>query len=189
MTTITKEEIGEITVSSRDYARQHYIDFGAVITIGDPGYPQFVVPEESGVKQLILEFDDAISMRGNSKLVREEQLTQAIEFAREHRDVGLLIHCGAGERRSPAMAMIIIADRLGKDREADAINHVLDTYKDRDLQPNQMVIEIGDHALERDTEFAWTYYSIKEKRQEEAEEARKKQMSKPTLVKSKKRFR
>lgn len=189
MTDITKEDIGKIVVSSRDFARQNYKDFGAVITIGDPGYPQFVVPEDSGVKQLILEFDDAISMRGNTKLVREEQLTQAIEFAREHRDSALLIHCGAGERRSPAMAMVIIADRLGKGREEDAINYVLDTYKDRDLQPNECVIEVGDHALERETDFAWTYYTIKEKRLEEAEAARKKLMSKPTLVKSKKRWR
>ena len=186
---LNKEEMGEITVSSRDFAKQRYLDFAAVITIGDPGYPQFVVPAESGVKQLILEFDDAISLRGNTKLVSEEQLTQAIEFAREHQDAKLLIHCGAGERRSPAVAMVIIADRLGKGREEDAINYVLDTYKDRDLQPNEHVIEVGDHALERETDFAWTYYTIKEKRLEEAEAARKKLMSKPTLVKSKKRWR
>lgn len=180
MTTITKEEIGEITVSSRDFARQNYKDFGAVITIGDPGYSQFVVPEDSGIKQLILEFDDAISMRGSSKLVTFEHLERAIEFAREHRDVPLLVHCGAGERRSPATALAILADRLGPGREDDAIAYMFEIYKD--IEPNTRVIEIADHVLDRGGDMACAYYLFIDKRAEEKK-------AKPSLVKTKKRWR
>lgn len=187
MTTLTKEDIGEIKVASRDFASLNYKDFGAVITIGDPGYSQFVVPEDSGVKQLILEFDDAISMHGNSKLVTFEHLERAIEFARGHRDVPLLVHCGAGERRSPATALAIIADRLGAGREDDAVQYLFDTYKE--IEPNTRVIEIADHVLDRSGDLACGYYLFKDKRVEEKEAERKKQMSRSSLVKSKKRWR
>lgn len=186
MTMITKE-IGEITVSSRDFARQNYKDFGAVITIGDPGYAQFVVPEDSGVKQLILEFDDAISMRGNSQLVTFEHLERAIEFARKHRDVPLLVHCGAGERRSPATALAILADRLGAGREDDAVQYLFDTYKE--IEPNTRVIEIADHVLDRSGDLACSYYLVKDKRAEEKQAEMERLRSKPSLVKSKRRWR
>jgi predicted protein tyrosine phosphatase len=187
MTTLTKEDIGEIKVASRDFARQYYKEFGAVITIGDPGYPQFVVPEVSGVKQLILEFDDAISFRGSSKLVSFEHLERAIEFARQHRDVPLLVHCGAGERRSPATALAILADRLGEGREDDAIAYMFETYKN--IEPNTRVIEIADHVLDRSGNLAYAYYLFIDKRNEQKEAELQKLRSKPSLVKSKKRWR
>lgn len=187
MTTLTTEEIGEIKVSSRDFARQNYKDFGAVITIGDPGYPQFVVPEESGVKQLILEFEDSFSIRGNSKVVSFEHLELAFEFAREHRNVPLLVHCGAGQRRSPAVALGIIVDRLGAGREDDAIQYIFDTFKE--IEPNTRVIEFADDVLDRSGNLAYAYYLFKDKMAAEKEAEKKQQMARPTLVKSKKRWR
>ncbi len=55
--------------------------------------------------------------------------------------------CDYGASRSPAIALIILADRLGPGQEQKALQQVLDVRPD--AIPNNLVVELGDNLLHR----------------------------------------
>lgn len=109
-----------IHVCSLTEAAETAANFDAVITIEDV---DFVDGLRLPANQLVLLFDDVdvADKYGPQK----ERVRAALEFARQHIGCRLLVHCKAGQARSPAILLAIIADRLGPGREADAVAELL----------------------------------------------------------------
>ena len=152
------DQVGDISVASEFFAKLNHKNFDAVITISSTRAVPFIIPESSA-KQLVLTFDDAEGF-GGAKLASLDHINQAIDFAREVRDQSLLVHCGAGERRSPAVALAIIADRLGPGCEKEAVDYLYSNFSD--IEPNARIVEIADMALGRDGVLAGCFYSYKD---------------------------
>jgi predicted protein tyrosine phosphatase len=70
----------------------------------------------------------------------------------------ILVHCGAGIRRSAAAALVFIAQRLGHRREHEAVDVLLEAlqrtekrgWRTGSVSPNRTFLEIGDRLLGRD---------------------------------------
>lgn len=140
-------EIGSIDVVSLAEAQSRHQNYDAVITIEDPdcGYGFRV---KNGMPQLVLAFNDTTRLERHWIAPSLEHVTQAIEFARQHKDGKLLVHCAAGVSRSPATALAIIADRLGAGRETEAVEYLFSTFAS--IEPNERVVACADRILERD---------------------------------------
>ncbi|WP_176489030.1 dual specificity protein phosphatase family protein [Rhizorhabdus dicambivorans] len=83
-----------------------------------------------------------------------EQVREAIEFARVNADGSLLVHCFHGVGRSAAIALAIIADRLGPGAEREALDHLLMVRPE--ATPNLVVVELADQILHRSGRLAST---------------------------------
>lgn len=68
-------------------------------------------------------------------------------FARANARGSLLIHCRHGVGRSAAVALAVIADRLGPGQEGEALEELL-TIRPQ-ATPNLVVIKLADAWLER----------------------------------------
>lgn len=84
---------------------------------------------------LRLEFDELDEPKLGLKTATREQLEAALSFGREARQAGgrLFVHCSAGVRRSPTIALAILVDQL--DDPAQAVVML------RKLSPNALLIE------------------------------------------------
>lgn len=141
------EEIGSINVVSLAEAQSRHQNYDAVITIEDPDCG-FGLRVKNGMPQLVLAFNDVSRLDHHWIAPSLEHVTQAIEFARQHKDGKLLIHCAAGVSRSPATALAIIADRLAAGRETEAVEYLFSTFAS--IEPNERVVACADRILERD---------------------------------------
>ena len=143
-------------MSGVNWARRHKRDFGAVLTLEDPGTRFGLrfhrVPAPA---QLILQFidlDRAAPAPYDSdprlRLATVEQVQLALDFARTHAEQDLLVHCVAGVSRSSAIALAIFADRLGAGNEDAALTQLLHI---RSIAvPNLHVVQLADGLLDRD---------------------------------------
>ena len=141
------EKIGSIDVVSLAEAQGRHHNYNAVITIEDPDCT-FGLRVKNGMPQLVLQFNDIDRVDRHWVAPSIDHVQQAIEFARQHTNGKLLIHCAAGVSRSPALALAIIADRLGADREIEAVDYLFSTYKS--IEPNERVVACADRILDRD---------------------------------------
>ena len=66
-------------------------------------------------------------------------------------DGSLLIHCHAGISRSSAIALAVIARRLGSRKEEVAVNTL--EHINPNCRPNKSIVEMTDEFLERDGNF------------------------------------
>lgn len=121
--------------------------FDGVITIEHTGF-------EGGLRlpqnQLVLVFEDLDVEAENSPT--EADVAAAIEFARAFTSGRVLVHRQAGQARSPAIALAILADRLGAGAEAEAVASLLEIRADdprRLFGPNLEVLRLADALLER----------------------------------------
>jgi predicted protein tyrosine phosphatase len=121
-----------------------------LISIGEPGTeppPRY----ERVPHRLRLEFDD-ITQPDNAfgyRTVTPEDIQQVIDFASEIAPTGgdVLVHCASGISRSSAVALIIYAIFLGRDKEEEAMECVLQS---RPIAvPNLWVVKLADRALDR----------------------------------------
>lgn len=144
---VSVEDIGLIDVVSLDGARSRHQNYDAVITIEDPD-SSYGLRVKNEMPQLVLQFHDVDRLDHHWVAPSLEHVKASIEFARQHRDNKLLIHCAAGVSRSPAIALAVIADRLGVDREIEAVEHLFSMF--RSIEPNVRVIACADRILERD---------------------------------------
>lgn len=78
-----------------------------------------------------------------------DQVRKVVRFGRAlRRDSVVLVHCAAGASRSPAVALTLLATALGKDREEDAVEHLVAVH--RFCSPNPRIVYLADKVLRRD---------------------------------------
>lgn len=138
----------EITGASR--ARRIKRRFAAVITIEDPATPtsrRVRFHRNPHPAHLVLVFEDLDKVHESVITASESQVASALEFARANCVGPLLIHCHAGIARSTAVALAIIADRIGADKEGLAIAELL-KLQPRAV-PNLLVVTHADRLLGR----------------------------------------
>lgn len=141
-------EAADIVVGTLSEAKSNYKLFHAVISVEDVGFDfGLKIPNSANTDHLVLVFDDIEHASQNGRSVKESHLRSALEFARKHEDNMLFIHCHAGQCRSPAIALAIIADRMGPGREAEAVD-ALKVVR-RWSTPNRLVVELADKVLGR----------------------------------------
>jgi predicted protein tyrosine phosphatase len=148
-----------LIVESLAVAEKIWPDFGAVISIEDASRPEeehraFAFPQHHALAKenrlpahLRLVFDDVDEAYDGYVAPEEHQVRQALEFARVHCDRRLLVHCHAGQCRSAAVALGVIADRLGAGRESDAVRMLLEIRQI--AAPNLIVLGLVDAILDR----------------------------------------
>lgn len=155
------------TVESLAGARNVWSNFEAVISIEDaacdPGDDRsFQFPCASELAQsgslpahLRLVFDDIDEPFEGYVAPDAVQIRKALDFGWEHRSRRLLVHCHSGQCRSTAIALGIIAGRLGPGRDAEAVDLLL---KIRPIAaPNLIALGIVDAELQRNgaLQSAW----------------------------------
>ena len=121
-------------------------EYDAVISIADPDESTLGIlyaPPE----QIILRFADIDAPWPGFPLPTIDHAAKALAFARLNANEDLLVHCSAGVSRSPAVALGIIADRLGRGFEEAALAAVI--AKRPEALPNMMVVHHMDEALGR----------------------------------------
>jgi predicted protein tyrosine phosphatase len=102
--------------------------------------------DEPTTPRLDLEFEDLDEPNDGTRTATEADVLTALEFARGIRG-DLLIHSWAGMGRAPAIALAIIADRLGVGREPEALASALSI--EPHAVPNRLVIAHADKLLRR----------------------------------------
>lgn len=148
---------GSVTVLA---FREAFLDapsYGAVITAEDvDAGTRLRLP--AGARHLVLAFDDLDHDDGRTPVATAGHVERALAFGRENAARGLLVHCQAGQCRSPALALAILADRMGPGREADAVDALLAIRPQS--AANLLVLALADAALGRGgaLEAAWGAY-------------------------------
>lgn len=95
----------------------------------------------------MLDFEDVDQDDGCIRVASRDQVARAIVFAGEHTAGSLLVHCYHGVGRSAAIALAVLADRLGPGREDEAMNRLLQIRPE--AMPNLVVIDHADVVLDR----------------------------------------
>jgi len=110
--------------------------------------------------------DDTLGVRVATK----QQVEEAISFARTHSDKSMLVHCFHGVGRSAAIALAVIADRLGPGFEREALDQLVTMRPE--VTPNLVVVKLADEILQRQGDLiaavqAWEVNApgLKEKRE------------------------
>lgn len=102
--------------------------FAAVLTLESPRTARrerLRFHAQPAPDHLVLRFEDLDYGPPSVTLPTREHARLVLEFGRKHADGTLLVHCAAGVGRSPAAALVVLADRYGPGREADALEDLL----------------------------------------------------------------
>lgn len=160
---------GCVSVGSLSQAKRHKRTFGAVITLEDPRAPRsarlrFTAPGTPA--HLVLRFEDVDSFSTGLRIAREEEVWQALDFARQYAAQSLLVHCFHGVGRSAAVALGVLADRLGPGRELQAVDDLFCMRPE--ATPNLVVTALADRLLQRGGALTEALRSIEATRPEYA---------------------
>lgn len=156
-------DLGAVTVMSRGEAMKAWDQFDAVLTIEDSSEVSgFRVPGWGGVDQLVLKFDDTVSNLHGRRSPEAAQVVEALAFARRFNGQKLLVHCEMGVSRSAGMALAILSERGGPDREHESVAHLLR------IRPvaacNELIVAFADKLLESDGRLIAAWKQADEKR-------------------------
>ncbi len=150
MTDAQTPKAGSLTVSSLAQARRKKRRYDALLTLEDPrvrpGH-RLRFTNKPCPDHLVLAFEDCDTEEFGYAVSRPEQVADALEFARKHAGGSLLVHCLHGVGRSAAVALAILADRLGQGREAEAVEQLLELASE--ATPNLIVVAQADQLLMR----------------------------------------
>jgi predicted protein tyrosine phosphatase len=145
-------------VSGLNWALRHKRAFSAVLTLEDPDAPAGVrFHRHPSPRHLVLRFVDLDSPPPATyasmpifRMADRADIEQALQFARavDPERERLLVHCHVGIGRSTAVALAIIADRLGRGREDAAVAELLRIRPQ--AVPNLHVLALADEILGRD---------------------------------------
>ena len=128
------------------------LPYAAVISIEHPGVMEGRgraprLPELGiGTPQHLFSFWDNF-VDGSPDLCGREDAIAMLRILRDNRGTPVLIHCRQGKSRSAAIALMGIADELGRGREAEAVN-MLDDLRNI-ATPNPLIVNLADTILER----------------------------------------
>ena len=144
--------IETLHICSLEAARELDVSvYDGVITIEDTTIEEPFRVEDNGPQQLVLRFDDiSVPMDGYVE-PDESHIHAALAFAYKiAKDTGgsILIHCHAGISRSSAIALAIIAQRLGRGKEKEAVNQL--EMINPNCRPNKSLVWMTDEILKRD---------------------------------------
>ena len=144
----SNDDFPHIQICSLEAAREADLGiYDGVITIEDTDTEDPLRISGTYPQQLILRFDDITHPIDDFLMPTVDHVLSAINFARNWEQPSLLIHCRAGMSRSPAISLAIIADKLGRGREVDAVNALLKIVPL--CTPNRYLVELIDGTLER----------------------------------------
>ena len=121
--------------------------YDGVITIENSLVDEPLRINQAKCTQLVLCFDDIASPKDDWVLPSKKHVQSALNFADELNGSSLLIHCHAGISRSSAIALAIIAKRLGAEKEKQACIEL--EKVNPNSAPNALVIRLADEILER----------------------------------------
>ena len=140
-----------ITIASLSHARKHKRLYQAVITVEDPACrpaDRLRFHRSPSPPQLVLAFEDVDDAGSGVRVATRDQVESALAFARAHQQGSILVHCFHGVGRSAALALAVLAERYGLDRERDA---VAELFANRpEATPNLVVVTLADQILARD---------------------------------------
>lgn len=142
---------GDVVVASLSQARKHKRRFDAVITLEDPACPpanRLRFTRRPAPAHLVLAFEDVDDDTLGVRVATCDQVADALGFARTHVSGSLLIHCFHGVGRSAAIALAVIADRLGPAAELASLERLLAIRPE--ATPNLVVVKHADQILGRD---------------------------------------
>ncbi len=137
-----------VAVKSLAEARRDWLGFDMVVTIEDSTFTDGLRISNSKVPQAVFRFDDLDRIGGSGVAPTENDVALMIGIGRQARGKKLLVHCHQGQSRSAAVALSIIADRLGRGREREAVEKLME------IRPssvcNLMILALADKFLKRD---------------------------------------
>ena len=131
-------QVREIDVSTYD----------GIITIEDTTIREPFRVQTDEPKQLILRFDDINQPMDDYVVPQMSHIKRALDFSDKIDGGSLLVHCHAGISRSSAIALAVIAKKLGSGKEQEAVNTL--EYINPNCRPNKSIVEMTDELLERD---------------------------------------
>ncbi|WP_458098442.1 tyrosine phosphatase family protein [Roseomonas sp. WA12] len=146
-----------VTVSGLNWALRHKRDFSAVLSLEDPdarGGLRF--HRQPGPRHLVLRFVDLdippparYAGMPLFRMADRADIELALEFGRAVQADGghMLVHCHVGIGRSTAVALAILADRLGEGHEEAALAELLRIRPQ--AVPNLHVVSLADDILDR----------------------------------------
>ena len=138
----------DIQICSLDAVREIDLTiFDGVITIEDSTIEDPFRIEYGPPEQLVLRFDDISVPMDDYIEPNEVHIERALSFADTIGDGSLLIHCHAGISRSSAIALAIIAKRLGPGKERETVQ-MLERINTQ-ARPNKSIVWMTDEILQR----------------------------------------
>lgn len=143
-------------------ALERHQEFSAVISIENANGNYRSLEITDGRPHLTLQFNDIDFDDGSDLIATRSHLEQALTFFERFKSRGegdgFLIHCHAGRCRSPAIALLLLANEFGKGREEDAVQELLDIVPG--AAPTTLVLKLADEALGRNGALidAWEPY-------------------------------
>ena len=147
---------GSITIAPYTWAKRKKREFDRIIGCYDPDTQrrkiiQFHLPDPPAL--LVLKFVDLDEpappphdARKELRLASGDDLVSALEFDRP--EERLLVHCHAGISRSSAIALAILAGRMGAGNERIAVGELFRIKPE--AVPNLHVVTLADRLLARD---------------------------------------
>ena len=114
---------------------------------------------------LQLNFGDVISevdaRSCNTHAPNINDIQSALEFTRNawmNNNAMVVVSCDYGASRSPALAYVLWADKLGVGRELEAFTHILNIRPE--AVPNNLVVYLGDLVLKRNNSLLKPLYDF-----------------------------
>ena len=151
--------IFSIQICSLEAAREADLSiYDGVITIEDSTIKDPLRIDPRPPDQLVLRFDDISVPMDDFIEPQEDHIERALAFADTIGEGSLLIHCHAGISRSSAIALAIIAKRLGPGKEKEAVK-VLEKINPH-ARPNKSMVWFTDEILDRDMKLYKTARDI-----------------------------
>lgn len=142
----------DVRVAGLSRARRLKRRYEGVLSLHNPDLPGFRrlrIHRDPQPRHLTLLFDDIEDTRLSTRgwqAPTADHVAQALSFARAL-ESSLLVHCHAGVSRSGAMALAVLADRLGPGQEEEAMRRLMETRPC--AVPNGLVVALADQLLER----------------------------------------
>lgn len=136
---------GVVAIAGFAQASRHKRRWAAILTCEDPKERQRL--RVSDCPQLVLAFEDCDDLSLGYAVATRDQIADGIAFGRAHAETALLVHCMHGVGRSAAVALAILADRLGPGREDEAVSRLLEIRPES--TPNLIAVDHADDILDR----------------------------------------
>lgn len=164
---------GNVLVRGLGPARRMKRKVAAVVTVEDPG-------RRNGLRfhsaphpdHIVLRFEDIDIVDESVALPRPGHVDAALRFARENTQGTLLVHCKAGIARSTAIALAVIADRIGPGSEDEAVSRLLSIRPE--AAPNILMVGFADDLLGRDGRLVAAWNAVENSEPEYAAHRRQK---------------